>query len=651
MGYHLPRSLAAMRGIKAEGGWGVVCTEETEIHHSSDLSPNIEGRIWDDGDIPALELVTTAIHEHGALAGIELTYGGYHASNLYSRTPALSPRSLRGGYIPWQARRMDLEDIRDVRRWHKQAARRAQKAGFDLIYCYAGHNLSLAMHFLLSRYNDRTDEYGGSLENRVRFLRELIEDTKDAVGDTCAVAVRLGLEELLGEDGLDHQGEGYDILAMLAELPDLWDVNLSPWEFDSGSSRFDKEGFQENYIASVKTLTSKPVVGVGRYTTPETMVSAVRRGLVDLVGAARPSIADPFLPQKVRLGRIRDIRECIGCNICASADQAFVPIRCTQNPTMGEEWRRGWHPELIAPKKREVEVLVIGGGPAGLECARALGQRGYRVVLTEARREFGGRVALESHLPGLSEWRRVVDWRMAQIEALPNVSLYPGSLMAAGDVVESGIRDVILGTGATWRGDGIGTSHWQSIPGHDLPSVFNPGDLMSGEYPPGQVVLFDDDHYYMGAVLAELLVGLGCEVVLATPAPQISAWSYYTLEQQRTQDRLVKLGIKLYTSHTLESIHPGSVGLAYLVTGHRFQFPCDSVVLVTDRNPNNQLYQDLKPALADGRLDSLRLIGDADAPHLIAQAVFAGHLAARQFDEPPTDGTPFLREFTSLMEP
>jgi dimethylamine/trimethylamine dehydrogenase len=640
-----------MRGIKAEGGWGVVCTEETEIHHSSDLSPNIEGRIWDDGDIPALELVTTAIHEHGALAGIELTYGGYHASNLYSRTPALAPRSQRGGYIPWQARRMDLEDIRDVRRWHKQAARRAQKAGFDLIYCYAGHNLSLAMHFLLSRYNDRTDEYGGSLENRVRFLRELIEDTKDAVGDTCAVAVRLGLEELLGEDGFDHQGEGYDILAMLAELPDLWDVNLSPWEFDSGSSRFDKEGFQENYIALVKTLTSKPVVGVGRYTTPEAMVSAVRRGLVDLVGAARPSIADPFLPQKVRQGRIRDIRECIGCNICASADQVFVPIRCTQNPTMGEEWRRGWHPELIAPKKRDVEVLVIGGGPAGLECTRALGQRGYRVALTEARREFGGRVALESRLPGLSEWRRLVDWRMAQIEALPNVRLYPGSLMAAGDVLESGIRDVILGTGATWRGDGIGTSHWQSIPGHDLPSVFSPGDLMSGEYPSGQVVLFDDDHYYMGAVLAELLVGLGCEVVLATPAPQVSAWSYYTLEQQRTQDSLVKLGIKLYTTHTLESIHPGSVGLACLVTGHRFQLPCDSVVLVTDRHPNDQLYHDLKPALADGRLASLRLIGDADAPHLIAQAVFTGHLAARQFDEPPIDGTPFLREFTSLGEP
>ena len=392
-------------------------------------------------DIPALQLITEAVHRHGSLAGIELVYSGLHAANLYSRVPALAPRSMGSGILPGQARGVDKEDIRNIRTWHRQAALRAKQAGFDIIYCYAAHNLSLAMHFLLKRYNDRTDEYGGSLANRVRFLRELIEDTHEVVGDTCAVAVRLAVDELLGSAGLQSSTEARDILSMLADLPDLWDVNLSEWSNDSATSRFEKEGFQEQYTSFVKQITTKPVVGVGRYTSPESMVSAVQRGILDLVGAARPSISDPFLPEKIRQGRVEDIRECIGCNICVSGDTQFVPIRCTQNPTMGEEWRRGWHPESIPPVKRSrQQVAVIGAGPAGLECARALAQRGVQVTLLDAARQAGGRIRLEAELPGLSEWRRVMDWRLTQINKLPNIEFFPSSFMTAPDVHEAGFK-------------------------------------------------------------------------------------------------------------------------------------------------------------------------------------------------------------------
>ncbi|MFN2146581.1 MAG: NAD(P)-binding protein, partial [Anaerolineales bacterium] len=421
MGYDLPGSLAAMRGIKAEGGWGVVCTEETEIHYTSDLSPSHEGRMWDDGDIPAMAKMVDAVHAHGGLAGIELAYSGQHARNNFTRAVALGVHSFSvPEYFPAQTRSADKEDLRNLRRWHRKAAIRAKQAGFDIIYCYAGHTLSIAMFMLLKRYNQRTDEYGGSLENRTRLLRELLEDTHEAVGDTCAVALRLAVDELLGPAGLTHDGEAEEIVALLAEMPDLWDVNVSNWSNDSGPSRFMKEGYQEQYISFVKGLTSKPVVGVGRYTSPEAMVSVIQRGVMDLIGSARPSIADPFLPQKIKEGRVEDIRECIGCNICASADNLSYPIRCTQNPTMGEEWRRNWHPERIPVKKSEKTVLVVGAGPAGLECARALGQRGYEVTVTEAGREPGGRVIREAALPGLSEWRRVVDWRLTQIDKLPN---------------------------------------------------------------------------------------------------------------------------------------------------------------------------------------------------------------------------------------
>ena len=649
-GHRMPRGLAAMRGIKAEGGWGVVCTEEVEIHHSSDLSPYFEGRLWSDADIPALALVAEAVHAHGALAGIELAYNGLDAVNLYTRVPPLSASSIvtlgGTGYDPVQTRRMDKEDIRNLRRWHRAAALRAKRAGFDLIYVYAGHALTATAQFLLRRYNDRADEYGGSLENRVRLFRELLEDTKEAVGDKCGVVARFAVEELLGEEGLTHQGEGHDVIAMLAELPDLWDVNLSGWSNDSATSRFAKEGHQEKYTAFVKSLTSKPVVGVGRYTSPDAMVSAIRRGVLDLIGAARPSIADPFLPNKVREGRQDEIRECIGCNICVTGDTRFVPIRCTQNPTMGEEWRRGWHPEIIAPKKSEAEIMVVGAGPAGLECAVALGVRGYQVTLLDAHRELGGRALRESALPGLSEWRRVVDWRLTRLAKMANVGQYPSSPMTAADILETGIPHIILATGATYRRDGRGRSLHHPIPGHELSNVFTPDDLMDRQIPSGRVILYDDDHFYLGGLLAELLVQNGCDVTLVTPAPLVSYWTQFTLEQSKIQTRLMKLGVKLLPQALLTEIQPTSVILAHSLTSEKNILPCDGVVLVTDRISNDNLYYELQPALAEGKLKSMRLIGDAEAPNIIAQAVFSGHLAAREFDEEPMEGTPFKIERT-----
>ncbi len=645
-GWRMPQGMSAMRGMKAEGGWGVVCTEETEIHYTSDLSPFFEGHIWSDDDIPSLQMMTDAVHKHGALAGIELSYNGRDASNLYSRAVPfdLFSRGLVGGsgYEPGQSRAATKDDLKQIRKWHRNAAVRARKAGFDIIYCYAAHNLTLAFH-LMSKDNDRADEYGGSLENRTRFFRELIEDTKEAVGDTCAVAVRFAVDELIDMDGMQFDGEAHDIVSMLAEVPDLWDVNVSSWKNDSTTSRFEKEGNQEKYISFVKKLTTKPVVGVGRYTSPDSMVSAIERGIMDMIGAARPSIADPFLPNKIKEGRHEDIRECIGCNICVTGDTRFVPIRCTQNPTMGEEFRRGWHPEMIAPKKSEDEILIVGAGPAGLEAARALGQRGYHVILTDAKRDAGGRVALESALPNLNEWRRVIDWRLTQIQKIPNIYFYPSSPMTAKDILEAGAPHVILATGAKWRRDGIG--RYLSRPVQGNAKIFTPDDLMNGKLPSGKVLIYDDDHYYMGGVLAELLAENGCEVTLMTPAPSISYWTQFTLEQDRILKRLHKLNVTLLAEHFIASHSPTTATVTNVITSAESTLACDAIVMVTDRVPNDTLYHELKPALAEGKLKSLRIIGDAEAPNIIAQAIFSGHLAAREFDEViDPDLTPFKVE-------
>src|SRR5579871_2465971 len=653
MGMSFPTSMAVMRHVKAEGGWAVVCTEETGIHPSSDISPYVEGRLWDDRDIPVFARMNEGIHAHGALAGIELTHTGARDACLYSREVPLAVAHLpvAAGDHPTQARAMDKADIRAYRRWHREAALRARRAGFDLIYVYCRPGTSLNGDFLSRARNQRTDEYGGSLENRLRLTREVLEEAREAVGDSCAIALRFAVDYAARPDGTADMEESHRVVELLAELPDLWDVNIRGWHRDSMPSRFGREGAQEALVSFVKKLTTRPVVGVGRFTSPDTMVSQIRRGILDFIGAARPSIADPFLPRKIEEGRLDDIRECIGCNICVSADFTMVPLRCTQNPTMGEEWRRGWHPERIPPRGSTEPVLVVGAGPAGLECARALGQRGYEVTLAEARRHPGGRVGEESRLPGLAEWGRVRDYRVQQIGKMANLRTYLESRLDAQAVMELGLPRVILATGARWRRDGVGRTHIAPLPGLSSLAVYTPEDVMAGRRPEGPVVIYDDDRYYMGGVLAEKLRLEGLDVTLVTPAADVSAWTHATLEQGWIEQRLSDLGVAIVEKHAIAACEAGGLRLAHVRSGREKLLPCVSLVLVTMRLPDDALYAELASdprRLEAAGIRSLTRIGDYLAPSTIAAAVYAGHRAAREMDAPMAEEVPFKRELIAL---
>ncbi len=624
MGHRYPNSIASIREMKAEGGWGVVCTEETEIHPSSDLAPALEGRIWDDSDIPAFTKKTQAIHKYGALAGIELCHNGLHAPNMYSREIPLAPsNTLVDWGAPINARSMDKADITNIRRWYVNAAKRAKLAGFDIVYVYAGHNMSLLQHFISKRHNHRTDEYGGSLQNRLRLFREVLAETKDAIGDTCAIAVRLAVDELLGEDGISAEGEGYEIIASLAEEPDLWDVNISDWANDSQTSRFSQEGYQEKYISFVKKITTKPVVGVGRYTSPDTMVRLIKKGVMDLIGAARPSIADPFLPNKIEQGREDDIRECIGCNICVTGDNTSTPIRCTQNPTIGEEWRKGWHSEKIPSATSPDNFLIIGGGPTGLEAARALGARGYEVTLADAGMDWGGRVLKESSLPGLSAWRRVRDWRVGQLEKMHNVQLYLQSEMGVEEIQAFDASNTVLATGAKW-----------CIEKYIEVEVLSPDELLSGTLPSelNPVVVYDTEGFYIGAVLAERCARAGLKTTYLTPATMVSPWTINSLEQHRIQKQLLELGVNIICNNELSLTHMNSIEIACIYTKAMQTIECGTLIPVTLRRPDDYLWHLLNEK--EGvNTTTTSCIGDCLAPTTIAGAVYAGHRYAREFGE------------------
>ncbi|MEE2980993.1 MAG: FAD-dependent oxidoreductase [Pseudomonadota bacterium] len=643
MGRQRPLGHARMRGVKAEGGWAVIHTEHCSIHPSADMFPEIVMTLWNDDDIPVLARACDEVHAHDALFGVQLAYGGGYVANRLGREVPIGPLSRPVGELePIQARAIEKSDIHNLHGWWRDAVRRAIVAGVDIINVNSQFS-AIAFHMLSPR-NRRGDENGGSLENRARLLCELIDVTREESKGEVAVTVRIIIDELIGAKGLQAHEDGKEIIEYLAEVPDLWDVIVGTWEGDSPTSRFAPENIHEPYIDFVKSVTTKPVVGVGRFTSPDTMASLIKRGVLDMIGAARPSIADPFLPRKIEEGRAEDIRECIGCNICVSSHFQSVNIRCTQNPTQGEEWRRGWHPENIAPKGSDSPVLVVGAGPAGLEAACWLGRRGYPVTLAEATTELGGRVTREAKLPGLAEWARVRDWRVGQLDRLSNVEVYRDSPMTAADVRETGAHHVVLATGAHWRSDGVGRANNDPVPGSDGGNAFSPDDIMAGRLPEGplgqSVVVFDDDSFYMGSSMAEVLARAGIATTIVAPEPEIASYTRYTLEHERIARLLDDLGVTMVTHHNLTNVLADQVTIGHVYTGRERTIVANAVIMVTARLPDDRLYHELM-ADADANVQagiaSITRIGDCLAPGAIFHATYAGHRYARELDTDPSD--------------
>jgi len=541
-----------------------------------------------------------------------------------------------------------------------RAARRAADVGFDIVYVYGAHGY-LMTQFLSAQANRRTDGYGGSLANRGRFWLETLAAVREEVGGECAVATRIAVHGDSGVPGADtlpgiHADEMLKLVAMADDLVDLWDVTVGSWPEDSGTSRYFPEGHERPWAHRVREATGKPVVAVGRYTSPDLMAEVIRSGAVDLIGSARQAIADPFLPRKVAEGRLEEIRECTGSNVCILREETFNQVGCVQNATAGEEYRRGWHPEFVPPAADPGRpVLIVGAGPAGMECAVVLGRRGFTAVhLVEAEPQIGGRLRWARRLPTLGDWGRIIDWRAVQLARLPGVEVVTGRRLAAAEVLDYGAELVVIATGSAWRGDGAQPGRPDPMPGADpgLPHVLTPEQVAAGKRPPGpRVVVYDTDGYYVAPGMAELLAAGGFEVTVVTTFPVLSPVSDQTLEGGMLRAHLHRAGVAVVPGTTITAIGAGTV------TGHDrhgqpWSAACDGIVLVTQQASHDALYLELagdQAALAAAGISGLYRIGDAAAPRMISEAIFDGHRLAREIDQKdPGQPAPYRRELAEF---
>ena len=674
-----PGVQAGFRGMKAEGGWGAINTEACSIHPECDLNPFILARLWDEGDVKNLRPMCDALHKHEALAGAQLYYAGSHANNYLTRSV---PHGVSEGPSDAEPRsygaEADLDDIRYLVNMHVEAAKRAEQAGFDIVYLYAADSM-ISVQFFTPFYNRRTDQYGGSFENRIRFSQEVLEETKKAVGGSCALAVRFSIDMLEGPGMIEAEDEGCKYVEHLdkAGLVDLWDFKIgayAEWGEDLATSRFQKSNHELGYIKEVRKVAKAPMLTVGHLTSPDEMVDNLNKGYYDIIAATRASIADPFLPNKIDEGRPEDIRECIGCNMCVSRwEMGGALIVCSQNATAMEEYRRGWHPEKFEKTKDPCSVLVVGGGPSGMECARVLGERGYDVHLREASAELGGHIKDVQRYPGLSEWGRIVSYRQGQLDRLKNVEVHTGvGDMTADEVLGYGADKVVLAQGARWATDGFSGMTMAPLENVDasMPQFATPDQVMAGKEVGERVLVIDGDGFITGIGMAEMMADQGKQVTVVTQNDSMYDYGHSTGEGANIHRMVHEKGITDYSMHWIEKIEVGNsikVRAYYLYRdGYRratgpetgtmrrragtevTEFDVDSVILCTSRIPNSELYRELKARRTEWNDEGIQAVyraGDCYAPRLLPETIFDGHRLAREFESAdPQRALPYIRE-------
>ncbi len=650
---------------RAKGGCGLIITEEQSVHPSDwAYQKLIHG--FDPHVIPAYRRMTRAVHEYGTRMFAQINHNGMQASSIYSRRPVLGPSPLPDPIHREMCKELEQEEIAEIVRGFALVARHVREGGFDGAELQSSHS-SLIRQFFSPYYNRRTDAYGGSLENRMRFVLEVIEAVRAEIGRDFTVGIRLCGDELIPA-GLTLD-DVCKIARRLEATGQLDFINTSIGEFHNlymvEGSMHTPPGYQLFVSAGIREVVKLPIFCTGRIKDPVQAERILREGLADMVDVVRGQICDPAFTRKAREGRTESIRLCISCNqYCIGRMGLNLSLGCIQTPATGNELL---FPEIIrtndlkARSRRPTKVLrmtlvgrsrcptvlIVGGGPAGMQAAKVAAQRGFRVKLYERQNELGGQINLLVRVPNRVEFGDAVrnlqheilrfaqddrvnaqddrkagkdDRRFAQDGSEAGVEVQLGVEVTAEMVEREQPDAVIIATGSL--------PLLPPIPGSELPHVATVWQVIQGEKTaqPGEyVIVYDQIGFHQATGTAELLADKGCKVEFVTPQFFVGGDLSITLDIELWYRRALAKGMQLTPDYFLASFGPNSATIINNYTGQQRQLENVALaVMATPQAVNDALYHQLQ-----GKVKQLFRIGDCLAPRRVENAILDGERAAR----------------------
>lgn len=602
---------------RAKGGAGLVITEEQSVHPSDHAYEKLI-HAFDKRVISGYRLITHMVHRHGAKIFAQINHNGGESSSLYSRLAVWAPSPVPDPQFREVPKEMEQEDIEEVIEGFAKAACHAKEGGFDGIELQASHS-SLIRQFLSPYTNRRSDEYGGGLENRMKFCLQVIDAVRQVVGGNFVVGIRLCGDELI--DGGLNVEDMVEIARRLASAGNIDYINISIGTvsrslFLVDGSMHVPPGYALFISSAIRKAVDLPVFGVGRIKDPVQAEHILVEGHADMVGMVRAQISDPEFANKAREGRVEDICFCLSCNQgCIGRVGVNVSLSCLQNPASGREKELGMG--TLKPAAKKKRVMVVGGGPGGLATAKIAALRGHEVTLYERENQLGGQVNLASKVPNRAEFGDVIRNLLHDIQRL-GVKLKLGE-EATPEVIERENPDaVVVATGSLPSTPGI--------PGAEQENVFEVREVLEGEAKVGErVVLIDQVGFHQATSAAEFLADQGKQVEMLTSAFYAGQGLGTTLDLELWYWRAQSKGINIISNVSVLEISGNSLKLLNHYSGKEwFIEGVDTFVFATPGRANDSLYFSLK-----GKIKELYRVGDCIAPRRAHAAVLEGHRVGR----------------------
>ncbi len=619
---------------RALGGVGLQISEQHAAHEHGRGAFAQACSAWDPRAVPRFSALAEIVHAHDCRQFIQLWSPGAKNSGTLGTDdwrPIWGPSSRPALGYGDSPRAVGKAELRELIDGFAASASNVLAGGLDGVELHASHGWLLGQ-FLSPLYNDRGDEFGGSVANRCRLVLAIAEEIRSRVGRSLALGVQLSVDEYVGDAGLTPA----DTLAQLEVLADasLFDYfHLSTGSPNSGHRTIPPMGTPHAFLASFGG-EAKRVIGdraklmlVGRIRDLETAARLLDEGAADLVAMTRAHIADPFLVAKARGGRGEETVPCVGVNHCMKRIAVRRPVTCMMNPVTGreQEWGSGTL-DLTGVARR---VVVVGGGPAGMKCAATAARRGHAVELFERSDELGGRLRLEAGFPRREGWREAIDALEGELRRA-GVTVHLGTEIDADSATVARADAVICATGATWDRTGFtpARADRKRIDGVERPKVVDLATAVGDATANGSgthVVIVDDTGEYAPLGLAELLAGAGATVTIVTPRARAGEEAAQALELPHVLPTLARLDVQILTGHLLEAVGDDGVELIEQWSGRRRLLPeVDRVVLAMGRSADDRLARELQ-----ARGLAPHVIGDALAPRSVDEAMFDAERLAR----------------------